>query len=159
MAAIADIAAIAFDYERDPLAVAVAPGTRPAPDGGAVRAGVCAAGAGRVGLVELTDPAELIVSELVTNAITASRGLVGSRFGGRWSAETPPIRVWPLSDQRTVLVQVWDGNNRMPARQELDAESEGGRGLWLVEAVSEDWGAFHPPHASGKVVWASVAKP
>ena len=111
------------------------------------------------GLPELADPAELIVSELVTNGIRASRGLVGSRFGGRWSAGTPPVRVWLLSDQRTVLVQVWDGNNQMPARQELDAESEGGRGLCLVEAVSEDWGAFHPPHASGKVVWALVAKP
>ena len=159
MAAIADIAAIAFDYERDPLAVAVVPGTRPVPT-----AVPCARGHARLvlagwGLLELTDPAELIVSELVTNAITASRGLVGSRFGGRWSAGTPPVRVWLLSDQRTVLMQVWDGNNRMPARQQLDAESEGGRGLWLVEAVSEDWGAFHPEHASGKVVWASVAKP
>jgi hypothetical protein len=67
--------------------------------------------------------------------------------------------LWLQSDYRTVLVQVWDGNNRMPTRQELDPESEGGRGLWLVEAVSEDWGAFQPEHASGKVVWAAVAKP
>ena len=99
------------------------------------------------------------MSELVTNGIRASRGLVGSRFGGRWSAGMPPVRLWLQSDYQTVLVQVWDGNNRMPARQELDPESDGGRGLWLVEAVSEDWGAFQPEHASGKVVWASVAKP
>jgi hypothetical protein len=112
-----------------------------------------------VGLLELADPAELVVSELVTNGITASRGLVGSRFGGRWSPGTPPVRVWLLSDQRTLLVQVWDGSNRMPARQGLDAESAGGRELCLVEAVSEDWGAFRPQHASGKVVWAAVTKP
>lgn len=111
------------------------------------------------GLQELADPAELVVSELVTNGIRASRGLVGSRFGGRWSAGMPPVRLWLLSDYRTVLLQVWDGNNRMPARQELDPESEGGRGLWLVEALSEDWGAFQPEHASGKVVWAAVVKP
>lgn len=111
------------------------------------------------GLRELADPTELVVSELVTNGIRASRGLVGSRFGGRWSAGRPPVRLWLQSDYRTVLVQVWDGNNRMPARQEPDPESEVGRGLCLVEAVSEDWGAFHPPHASGKVVWALVAKP
>jgi anti-sigma regulatory factor (Ser/Thr protein kinase) len=111
------------------------------------------------GLQELADPAELVVSELVTNGIRASHGLVGSRFAGRWSAAKPPVRLWLLSDQRTVLVQVWDGNNRMPARQELDPESEAGRGLCLVEAASEDWGAFHPEHASGKVVWASVASP
>jgi hypothetical protein len=67
--------------------------------------------------------------------------------------------LWLLSDYRTVLLQVWDGNNRMPRRQELDPESEGGRGLWLVEALSEDWGAFQPEDASGKVVWAAVVKP
>lgn len=124
----------------------------------------CARGHARLvlaewGLQELADPAELVVSELVTNGIRASRGLVGSRFGGRWSAGMPPVRLWLLSDHRTVLLQVWDGNNRMPTRQELDPESEGGRGLWLVEALSEDWGAFQPEHASGKVVWAAVVKP
>jgi hypothetical protein len=124
----------------------------------------CARGHARLvlaewGLQELADPAELVVSELVTNGIRASRGLVGSRFGGRWSAGMPPVRFWLLSDYRTVLVQVWDGNDRMPTRQELDPESPGGRGLWLVEAVSTDWGAFQPEHASGKVVWAAVSKP
>jgi hypothetical protein len=111
------------------------------------------------GLRELADPAELVVSELVTNGIRASCGLVGSRFGGRWSAGIPPVRLWLLSDCRTVLVQVWDGNDRIPTRQQLDPESEGGRGLCLVDAVTEDWGAFQPEHASGKVVWAVVAKP
>jgi hypothetical protein len=124
----------------------------------------CARGHARLvlaewGLQDLANPAELAVSELVTNGIRASRGLVGSRFGGRWSAGKPPVRLWLQSDYRTVLMQVWDGNNRMPTRQELDPQSEGGRGLWLVEAVSEDWGAFQPEHASGKVVWAAVAKP
>ena len=111
------------------------------------------------GLRELADQAELVVSELVTNGITASSRLVGCRFGGRWSAGIPPVRLWLRSDCRTVLVEVWDGNNRMPARQELDPQSEGGRGLWLVEAVTKDRGAFQPEHASGKVVWAVVAKP
>lgn len=124
----------------------------------------CARGHARLvlaewGLQELGDPAELVGSELVTNGLRASRGLVGSRFGGRWSAGMPPVRLWFQSDYQTVLIQVWDGNNRMPVRQEPDPESEGGRGLCLVEAASEDWGAFHPPHASGKVVWALVAKP
>lgn len=111
------------------------------------------------GLRDLADPAEQVVSELVTNAVRASRGLVGSRFGGRWSAGVPPVRLWLLSDYRTVLVQVWDGNNRMPVAREPDPESENGRGLWLVAALSADWGSFQPGHASGKVVWASVARP
>ena len=111
------------------------------------------------GLRDLADPAEQVVSELVTNAVTASRGLVGSRFGGRWSAGVPPVRLWLLSDYRSVLVQVWDGNSRMPVPREPDPESENGRGLWLVAALSADWGSFQPGHASGKVVWASVARP
>jgi hypothetical protein len=124
----------------------------------------CARGHARLvlaewGLQELADPAELVVSELVTNGIRASRGLVGSRFAGQWSAGRPPVRLWLLSDYRTLLIQVWDGNDLLPTPRELDPESERGRGLWLIEAVSEDWGTFHPPHANGKVVWASVANP
>jgi hypothetical protein len=111
------------------------------------------------GLRDLADPAEQVGSELVTNGVRASRGLVGSRFGGRWTAGVPPVRLWLLSDYRSVLVQVWDGSNRMPVRRELDLESGSGRGLWLVAALSEDWGSFQPEHASGKVVWASVARP
>jgi hypothetical protein len=111
------------------------------------------------GLRDLADPAEQVGSELVTNGARASRGLVGSRFGGRWTAGVPPVRLWLLSDYRSVLVQVWDGSNRMPVRRELDLESGSGRGLWLVAALSEDWGSFQPEHASGKVVWASVARP
>jgi hypothetical protein len=36
---------------------------------------------------------------------------------------------------------------------DMDREGGHGRGLWLVEALSEDWGAFRPAHASGKVIW------
>jgi hypothetical protein len=110
------------------------------------------------GLSDFSDPAEQVVSELVTNAVTASGQLIGSRFGGRWSPGAPPVRLWLLSDYSTVLVEVWDGSDRMPEPQDLDPEGEHGRGLWLVEALSEDWGAFRPAHASGKVTWAALAK-
>lgn len=111
------------------------------------------------GLSGLADPVEQVVSELVTNAITASCQLIGSRFGGRWAPGAPPVRLWLLSDYSTVLVEVWDGSDRMPEPKDLDPDAEHGRGLWLVEALSEDWGAFRPAHASGKVTWAAVAKP
>ncbi len=112
---------------------------------------------GEWGLPGLADPAEHVVSELMTNAIAASHGQVGSRFGGRWSAGVPPVRLWLAADGERVLLQVWDGSNRMPRQREPDPVAESGRGLWLVEALSEDWGAFQPEHASGKVVWALVA--
>jgi len=111
------------------------------------------------GLPALADPAEQIVSELMTNAVAATYGLVGSRFSGRSSAGTPPVRLWLVTDEQQVLMQVWDGSERMPEPSDLDPEGEHGRGLWLVNALSKDWGAFRPAHASGKVTWAAVAKP
>lgn len=111
------------------------------------------------GLEDLADAVEQVVSELVTNAIKASSELAGSRFGGHWSPDAPPVRLWLLSDSRTLLVEVWDGSDQMPRLKDLDPEGEHGRGLWLVEALSEDWGVFRPAHASGKVTWAAIAKP
>jgi hypothetical protein len=110
------------------------------------------------GLQELADPMEQVVSELVTNGIRASVGLTGSRFGGRWRPGVPPVRLWLLSDYQRVLVEVWDGGDRMPERRALDLESEGGRGLWVVEALCEKWGAFRPEGGSGKVAWRVVGR-
>jgi len=109
------------------------------------------------GLAPLADTMELATSELVTNGYRASYGLVGGRFGGRWTAGAPPLRLWLYSDRRRVLIQVWDGNDRMPVLRDVDLEAEGGRGLAVVKALSEDWGAFRPQQSSGKVVWARVA--
>lgn len=57
-----------------------------------------------------------------------------------------------------MLVEVWDGSDRMPEPKDLDPDAEHGRALWLVEPLSEDWGAFRPAHASGKVTSAVVAE-
>jgi two-component sensor histidine kinase len=118
----------------------------------------CARGHARLvmaewGLARVADTVALVVSELVTNGLRASAGLLGSRFGGRWSPGVPPVRMWLSSEGRAVLVEVWDGSDRMPERQEPDCDSEGGRGLLVVEALSEAHGAFRPEHASGKVLW------
>src|SRR5215472_8017419 len=69
------------------------------------------------GLPELMETAELVVSELVTNGVRACEGLRGSRYRGRWRPGTPPVRLWLQSDRQRLLVQVWDGNDRMPHRQ------------------------------------------
>jgi hypothetical protein len=70
----------------------------------------------------------------------------------------PPIRLWLSSDYQRVLIQVWDGNDRMPIRRQPDMEAPGGRGLQLVEVLSEGWGAYVPEGATGKVVWAVVSQ-
>ncbi len=98
-------------------------------------------------LSELADLAELAISELVTNAITASRS-TGTAFS---------VRLWLLSDTTRVLILVGDGSSQAPERTEPAAEAEGGRGLLLVEAVSTRWG-WHRDHSGGKVVWAEIGE-
>ena len=110
-------------------------------------------------LDSLTDTVELIVSELVTNAVKASAGLTASRYQGHWRPGAPPIRLWLHSGQERVLIQVWDGNAQMPRRQELELDAEHGRGLLLVESLSSEWGAFAPDRPGGKVVWAIADMP
>jgi anti-sigma regulatory factor (Ser/Thr protein kinase) len=108
------------------------------------------------GLGSLADAAELVVSELVTNAVRAAYGLTRSTYQGRRQPGLPPVRLWLQSDYECLIVMVWDGSDRMPQRADPNVESQRGRGLWLVEARSDEWGAFKREHASGKVVWARI---
>lgn len=109
------------------------------------------------GLDSLSDTAELVVSELATNAQRVSAGLVGSRYRGTWQPGVPPIRLWLSSDKERVLVQVWDGDHHMPQRQAAALDDESGRGLLLVETLSAEWGSYLLDGATGKVTWALVA--
>jgi anti-sigma regulatory factor (Ser/Thr protein kinase) len=109
------------------------------------------------GLKAQAETAELLVSELVTNGVQASEGMIGCRYQGRWKPGVPPVRIWLCSDGQSVLVQVWDGNDRRPERNDVDLEAVGGRGLLLVEALSAEWGTYTPERSTGKVVWALVA--
>lgn len=108
------------------------------------------------GLGTFADATELVVSELVTNAVRAADGLIRSTYDGRRRAGLPPVRLWLQSDHQCVVVLVWDGSDQMPRRAVPDAESQGGRGLWLVEARSAEWGAYKREQTSGKVVWAKI---
>jgi anti-sigma regulatory factor (Ser/Thr protein kinase) len=96
------------------------------------------------GLAGLSEDVELIVSELVTNVVRASRSLPQPR----------PVRLWLLADTARVLILVWDASEQAPVRVDVDAGIEGGRGLLLVEAVSSQWGWFATPETGGKIVWA-----
>jgi anti-sigma regulatory factor (Ser/Thr protein kinase) len=103
------------------------------------------------GLADLAETAELVVSEIVTNAVRASNGP-----DGRPRADAPVIRVWLSTDDRQhVLIQVWDASQRAPEQQHAGADSEHGRGLLLVDALSARWGAYRSA-GNGKVVWAMV---
>ncbi|MFJ8538986.1 SpoIIE family protein phosphatase [Streptomyces sp. NPDC093591] len=95
----------------------------------------------RWGLEELSFTTELILSELVTNAI---------RYGG------DPIRVRMLRD-RTLICEVFDASSTSPHLRYAAMTDEGGRGLFLVAQLAERWGTRYLP--TGKVIWAEQPLP
>jgi anti-sigma regulatory factor (Ser/Thr protein kinase) len=102
------------------------------------------------GLEELADTAELLASELVTNAVRAC-----DRLRIRADLDiVPVVRLWLVSDRASIVIHVWDASNGMPVRHEANPGDERGRGLTLVESLGKDWGAYR--EASGKVVWVLV---
>ncbi|MFM9373335.1 SpoIIE family protein phosphatase [Streptomyces sp. Da 82-17] len=89
------------------------------------------------GLTEIAFTTELIVSELVTNAI---------RYG------TPPIRLRLLHDANSLICEVADASSTSPHLRRAATTDEGGRGLFLVAQCGTRWGTRYT--ARGKVIWA-----
>lgn len=93
------------------------------------------------GLDELTFGTELILSELVTNAL---------RYGGT------PIQVRMLYD-RNLICEVYDSSSTSPHLRYATMTDEGGRGLFLVAQLAERWGTRYLP--AGKVIWTEQPVP
>ncbi|MER5551522.1 SpoIIE family protein phosphatase [Streptomyces sp. NPDC002793] len=93
------------------------------------------------GLDGLVDTTELLVSELVTNALRYGEG---------------EIRLRLLRD-RTLVCEVWDAGLVQPRRRRARDTDEGGRGLQLVGLLSAAWGSRRTPR--GKTVWFELALP
>jgi anti-sigma regulatory factor (Ser/Thr protein kinase) len=119
------------------------------------------------GLKEFTDVTELVVSELTSNAVQATRALA-------WIGRQPPIRVClhgrparndSAHEDSGVVIMVWDAADECPVPREAGPYEESGRGLAIVNALSDDWGHYHPlpkgtePGSRGKVTWAYVTTP
>ncbi len=96
------------------------------------------------GISQLGGDVELIVDELMANAVKAAETM----------AEVLPVRLWLLSDKARVMVMVWDPAPQPPVRMDVDEEAESGRGLLLVETFSKQWDWYVPEGIGGKVVWA-----
>jgi two-component sensor histidine kinase len=108
----------------------------------------------------IADAVELVVSELVTNALqSSSNEPAGARLPERAVSGKPPVCLWLACDRRKVLVEVWDASADPPVCQNIQPEAESGRGLQLVEAVSAGWGSYVPACCGGKIVWAMVTTP
>jgi serine phosphatase RsbU (regulator of sigma subunit)/anti-sigma regulatory factor (Ser/Thr protein kinase) len=92
-------------------------------------------------LADLADTTELLVSELVTNALRHGDGEIRFR----------------LLRDRTLVCEVWDAALAQPRRRRARATDEGGRGLQLVQLLSAAWGSRRTPQ--GKTVWCELALP
>jgi hypothetical protein len=108
------------------------------------------------GLEKLSETAELLVSEIVTNAVLASAGPAGSPSGQVQADAASTLLFWLSANGNQVLIQVWDSCERKPQPQQPGSAAETGRGLLLVEALSAEWGTYALNGWAGKVVWALV---
>lgn len=108
------------------------------------------------GLNKLVDTVELVVAELVANAVHASQDSDGRpMYTDEHGLACIHLRL--STDGAAQLVEVWDENFALPVLTEPKADDESGRGLMLVDALAERWGWNLPPSGRGKVVWAVVA--
>jgi hypothetical protein len=111
------------------------------------------------GLGQFTDAVILVVSETITNSVTATARVT-------WGAGLPPVRLWLLggpgaSGAGEVLVLVWDAVAVMPEMAAAGAEDESGRGLAIVDCLSgRQWDCYLPPAPhGGKVTRALIDRP
>lgn len=102
------------------------------------------------GFGELTDTAELIASELTSNAVAAS-GEAPDSTG------TPVIRVCLITDRDVVTIEVWDQAPGVPVLRDADWSAETGRGLAIIDNLTGGaWGCQPAIGQRGKCVWAEL---
>ena len=88
----------------------------------------------------------------MTNAVTATAG----------QEDQAAVCLRLSSDSARVLIEVWDADPQPPAPQDLgedgtpDPQEEGGRGLFLVAALSTRWDWYLTQEPTGKVVWCEL---
>ena len=86
-------------------------------------------------------PVLQVVSELVTNAVLHAR---------------TPFEVRLLLTARHIRIEVHDRLRRLPTRRYFSEQATSGRGLQLVEQLSDAWGVEPDRDGDGKTVWAEV---
>ncbi|MGW7237833.1 ATP-binding protein [Streptomyces sp. NPDC054804] len=95
---------------------------------------------------EACDNAVLVTSELVTNSIVHSAG------------RRIICRVHAVPDRIRIEVEDQSGSFTLPAPRQARPDEQNGRGLFLVDALSLDWGVTVVPEgSSARVVWAELS--
>ena len=103
----------------------------------------------------LSDTVEIIVNELVANAVNASTDGQGRPLyrDGRILV----IWVRLSSDNARLRAEVWDQAPGAPALRDADANAESGRGLAMVTALSDEWNWYPSRGQPGKCIWADIS--
>ncbi|WSR66991.1 SpoIIE family protein phosphatase [Streptomyces sp. NBC_01197] len=94
------------------------------------------------GMDDLAFTTELVVSELVTNAIRYAGGPIGLRL---------------IHDVTTLICEVTDPSNTQPRLRRARWADESGRGLFLIAQLTSRWGSRYDQ--SGKTIWAEQLLP
>ncbi|MGH3367061.1 MAG: ATP-binding protein [Nocardioidaceae bacterium] len=90
----------------------------------------------------LVEVAELVVSELVTNAVVHGQGDIG---------------LFVSADERIVRIEVSDAGAREPRLSTHDDQhDQSGRGLSIVQELARAWGVETQQHTNGKTVWCEL---
>jgi anti-sigma regulatory factor (Ser/Thr protein kinase) len=105
------------------------------------------------GVSHVLDDALVVTSELVTNAVHAM-ALAGEPERGDIKAEHVIGVQFRIRDD-SLYVEVWDNSASQPIAKPLGASATSGRGLRLVERLTNRWGTYWPP-TGGKIVWAEL---
>lgn len=110
------------------------------------------------GRADLTDDAQLVASELLTNAIKATQDTHQPNaltHGTSAGYECHPwIGLHQMGDD--VVLEVWDCNRNPPKLRAPESWEVGGRGLQVVNDLATSWG-YRWPKTGGKIVWAMLA--
>ncbi|MEU7558008.1 ATP-binding protein [Streptomyces eurythermus] len=94
---------------------------------------------------EVADNAELLLAELMSNAIRHARSPAGREIGVRIARYDGRLRV-----------EVADANHARPMPKTAATDDEQGRGLAIISALSVRWGCCPRRHGIGKAVWSEL---
>jgi hypothetical protein len=100
------------------------------------------------GVEELVDPAEMLISELVTNAVAHGRG----------SSVCLSLSFIPGQTASVVRIEVNDGSRTKPSPKSVGPYDESGRGLWIVEMITAEYGGGWGTSDEGRT-WCTLKVP
>ncbi|MGH3274178.1 MAG: ATP-binding protein, partial [Streptosporangiaceae bacterium] len=103
------------------------------------------------GMGHLADSADMVTSELVTNAVKASSPYY-------LDARIDVIRVCLFADRTHALIEVWDQAAGAPQLRAPGKLEESGRGLTIVAGIADRWGWWPAADRRGKCVWAELSQ-